>query len=79
MIEKPAVPLEIDCATVADYRSAGQPHRVLDVREAWEIEICAFDQALNIPMTQIPERLAELPRDETLVILCHQNAGFPRV
>ena len=73
MTETPAVPVEIDCATLADYRSEGQPHRVLDVREPWEIEICAFDDGLKIPMNQIPGRLAELPRDGTLVVVCHHG------
>ncbi len=73
MTETPVPPLEIDCATLAGYRSAGQAHRVLDVREAWEIEICALDQDLNIPMTQIPGRLEELPRDGALVVLCHHG------
>ncbi len=73
MTETPAVPLEIDCAALADFRSEGQPHRVLDVRESWEIAICAFDEGLRIPMTQIPGRMAELPRDGTLVVLCHHG------
>ncbi len=70
MTETPGVPVEIDCATLADYRPQGRPHRVLDVREAWEIAICAFNEDIRIPMTQIPGRMAELPRDRTLVVLC---------
>ena len=58
---------------LADYRSQGRPHRVLDVREAWETALCAFDESLRIPMTQIPGRVAELPRDGTLVVLCHHG------
>ena len=71
MTDTPAPPIEINCATLSDYRSAGRAHRVFDVREAWEIEICAFDDDLKIPMTQIPGRLTELPRDGVLVVLCH--------
>ncbi len=71
MTETATLPLEIDCAPLAHYRSQGQLHRVLDVREAWEIAICAFDKDLRIPMTQIPGRLTELPRDGTFVVLCH--------
>ena len=73
MTETEAVPLEIDCAALADYRSRGQAHRVLDVRETWETEICALDPCQIIPMTQIPARLAELSPDGTLVILCHHG------
>ena len=73
MAETPEIPLEIDCATLADYRSRGQPHRLLDVREDWETAICGFDESLRIPMTQVPERLSELPRDGILVVLCHHG------
>jgi rhodanese-related sulfurtransferase len=73
MTETPAVPLEIDGATLGDYRSLGRPHQVLDVREVWETAICAFDDDLKIPMNQIPGRLAELPREGTLVIICHHG------
>ena len=67
------VPLEIDCITLADYRSQRQAHRVLDVREAWETAICALGSCQSIPMAQIPARLAELSPDGTLVILCHHG------
>lgn len=69
-------------------RSAGTEHRVLDVREASELEICELADALHVPMAQIPGRLADLPTDRPLVVLCHhggrsrmvveflRNAGF---
>jgi rhodanese-related sulfurtransferase len=50
---------------------------VLDVREPWEwrtasVEPEGFD-LLAIPMNQVPERLAELPRDRAIACLCHHG------
>jgi rhodanese-related sulfurtransferase len=46
---------------------------ILDVREPWELEIAAIDQALNMPMQSIPAALGALPRDQNLLILCHHG------
>lgn len=45
----------------------------LDVREPWEVEICHIAGALHVPMGQIVERQAEIPRDGPLVVLCHHG------
>jgi rhodanese-related sulfurtransferase len=67
-------PLEIDAAALDELRRAGEPHTVLDVREAWEVTICALEGSLAIPMNEIPERLAEIPADSPLVVVCHHGA-----
>lgn len=69
----PAAPLEIDVAEFADWREAGRPHAVLDVREPWEREICAFPDSLDIPMAEVPQRLAELRDGGPLVVVCHHG------
>ena len=66
-------PLEIDAAALDDMRRTGGPHRVLDVREAWEVAICTIEGSLAIPMNEIPGRLAELPADAPLVVICHHG------
>ena len=67
------VPLEIDVLDLARWRAAGEDHLVLDVREPWEVEICALPESRKLPMAQVPDRLAELPRDRVLVVLCHHG------
>lgn len=47
--------------------------QLLDVREAWEYELVHIAGALHIPMDEIPERLAELPTDQALVVVCHHG------
>src|SRR3546814_12515016 len=47
---------------------AGREIVVLDVREDWEVALCARADSLEIPMQQIPARKAELPQDKPLEI-----------
>ncbi len=53
--------------------SAAEPPLVLDVREPWEVQVCALPGSRHIPMRDIPERLAEIDRDRDLVVLCHHG------
>ncbi len=53
---------------------AGQPATVLvDVREAWELDIARLPGALHVPMGEIAGRLAELDTTRDLVILCRSG------
>lgn len=46
---------------------------LLDVREPWEFERCHIEGAVSLPMNGIPARLAELPRDRDIVVICHHG------
>ena len=50
---------------------------LLDVREQWEIDLAAIrlpgHVAKNIPMGEIPARLAELPETQPIVCICHHG------
>ncbi|MDX8403107.1 MAG: molybdopterin-synthase adenylyltransferase MoeB [Mariprofundaceae bacterium] len=43
---------------------------VLDVREPHEIEICAIDGTVKIPLGQVAERYPEIPEDRDVVVHC---------
>src|ERR1700722_2707055 len=45
---------DVSVRELADMRSAGREHTVLDVREARELDICRLEGALHIPMAEIP-------------------------
>ncbi len=51
---------------------------LLDVREPWEVALAAIridgSPAMNIPMSQIPARLAELEGAPSIVCICHHGA-----
>ena len=53
--------------------SDSEPPLVLDVREPWEVKLCALPGSMHIPMRDIPERLAEIDRERDLVVLCHHG------
>ena len=67
------LPLELDAAAVARMRRDGTPFGLLDVREAWEWEICHIEGSLHIPMGELPGRVGELPTGSPLVVLCHHG------
>ena len=46
---------------------------VLDVREAWEFNLCALAGSVHIPMGQIQARLNELDRNREIVVVCHHG------
>jgi rhodanese-related sulfurtransferase len=46
---------------------------VIDVREPWEFALCRIEGAVSIPLGQLPGRLAEIPRDRPLVMVCHHG------
>ena len=54
-------------------RDAGQPHAVLDVREPWEVAICAIGDSLHIPMRDMPTRMTEVPKDRPVIVICHHG------
>ena len=46
---------------------------ILDVREENELSICRIEGALHIPMAEVPDRYAELPKDAPLIVFCHHG------
>jgi rhodanese-related sulfurtransferase len=65
--------IEIDVDTLARLRREADPPIVLDVREPRELAVCALDDAVHIPMGEIPARLGELPGDREVVVMCHHG------
>lgn len=57
----------------------GEALTVVDVREPWELAVCALPGARHIPMREIPGRVAELPRDASVVLLCHHGVRSQHV
>ncbi len=48
---------------------------LLDVREPRELtEVGAIDGFINIPLGQLEQRLQEIPKDKTVVTICHVGA-----
>ena len=64
---------EISATEAANLRNNNEDALFLDVREDSELEICRIEDALHIPMNEIPERCEALPHDRPLVVFCHHG------
>ena len=71
--------IELDVEALNDWRERKQPHLLLDVREAIELETAAIDGATWIPMGQIVERMSEIPNDVPIVVMCHHGSRSAKV
>lgn len=55
----------------------GEAPVLLDVREAWEVQIASMRvegfSTVYIPMSEIPARCEELPAERSIVCVCHHG------
>jgi len=65
--------MEIDADAAKAFLESNPGTVLLDVREPFEAEICRLDGAHLIPLKQLPERFAELPRVQPLLVYCHHG------
>lgn len=52
---------------------------LLDVREPLEVQICSLENAMHVPMGQIPSKIAELPKNKDLFVFCHMGVRSKQV
>ena len=53
-----------------DLRRQNAPHFLLDVREPDEFQTARIDGSQLIPLGELPQRLAEIPRGEKVIVHC---------
>ena len=70
---------EIDPIELKRRLNKGDKPLVLDVREPWEITTASIGGTLNIPMGDIPSRLAELNPDRETIVMCHHGVRSAQV
>lgn len=46
---------------------------LVDVRETWEFDVCRIEGSKSVPLGELPSRLADLPQDRPLVLICHHG------
>lgn len=59
-------------------RSEAAPHFLLDVREDYEVQAGSISGSTHIPLGELPQRLAELPRSGKLVVQCKSGGRSAR-
>lgn len=60
-------------------RKSGELWTLLDVREAWEIDIARIEQTIDIPMAEVPARAAELKAAQSVAVICHSGGRSAKV
>ena len=70
------LPLDSDTYTLAPSQlqemiSEGKPFILLDVREKWEYEIVHIEDAMLIPLGELPKRCREITPGVEVVVYCH--------
>jgi len=74
---------QIQATEVQALLAGGPPVLLLDVREPWEFELAAIRlpgaTTLNLPMGQIPQRLAELDPAQPMLCICHHGMRSAQV
>ena len=64
---------ELSPAEFAAQRAAGGDAVLLDVREAWELEIARLEGSVHLPMAEVAERWSELDPGRAVVVLCRSG------
>ncbi len=60
----------ITAGSLAEQLAAPAPPLLIDVRAPGEWDAERIDGALNVPLSRMPERMHELPRDRRIVVHC---------
>ncbi len=74
-----ALPVEMDPTDVHQHLETDPTSIVVDVREPFEFAICRLENAVHIPMRQIPEAIDKLSRDGQIFVMCHHGHRSLRV
>jgi rhodanese-related sulfurtransferase len=70
---------EISVTELKHKRDAGEGFLLLDVREPDEIATASIAGATTIRMAEVPQHLAELPKDRPIVVMCHHGGRSAKV
>ena len=57
----------------------GSSPTIIDVREEFELEISKLEEAIHIPMNDIPKRLDELNVEDNYVIMCRTGVRSAQI
>ena len=72
---------ELDASAVAELLRGNDgtpdvapPALLLDVREAWELDVAKVEGAFHMAMGSVPSRVAELDPTQPVIIMCHHGS-----
>jgi len=47
---------------------------LLDVRESWEFDHCKIPGSVNIPLSEIQQKITDIDDKQSVVLICHHGA-----
>ncbi|HEU0118757.1 MAG TPA: rhodanese-like domain-containing protein [Alphaproteobacteria bacterium] len=68
----------IEVEQLRDMMQSAEPPLLIDVREQRENDFCQIPGNKLIPLGELPQHLAELPKDKTIVLHCHHGGRSGR-
>jgi rhodanese-related sulfurtransferase len=68
----------IEVEQLRDMLQSETPPVIIDVREKWENDLCQIPGNQLIPLGDLPAKLEELPKDQTIVMHCHHGGRSAR-
>ncbi len=74
-----SLPSEISVSELKRMRDRGDDFVLLDVREDDELATASLPGVTHIPMAEISGRLADVPRERDVVVMCHGGSRSARV
>ena len=66
------LPVDIDVQTVSEIKDRDDVV-LIDVREQWEYDEGHIPGVVHLPMNDVPNRLDEIPTDQTVVLTCRSG------
>lgn len=64
---------EVTAQELQQMRARGEKFELLDVREPYEVEMCGIG-GQSLPMSQLVDRIAEIPKDMPVVVHCRSGS-----
>jgi adenylyltransferase/sulfurtransferase len=74
-----SLPAEMDPIDVRQLLETNPGAIIVDVREPFEFAICRVEDAIHLPMRQVPGAIDTLPRDQPIFVICHHGHRSRRV
>ncbi|HEV7765152.1 MAG TPA: molybdopterin-synthase adenylyltransferase MoeB [Thermoanaerobaculia bacterium] len=69
----PVYETDITPTQLSEKLSTGADIVLIDVREPYEWNVGHLDAATHIPLSQVPQRLGEIPKDREVVMICRSG------
>lgn len=66
-------PVDIDVHAFHEMREKSEKLWILDVRQPWETDICAFKDSVHLPLASLPGGVDRIPREGPVVVVCHHG------